>query len=126
MLYNPKECRGKKKFVLSSSLRIPDPCLLGDPQTSYQPYLGTDSLKGNAQNPETNGGADGQSSQALMRLSNCGRGGGNAHHVPRGPGWKACAPALQGPHGSGKNGLRKHRYGHMQESWAPGREKGLC
>ena len=26
----------------------------------------------------------------------------------------------------GKNGLRKHRYGHMQESWAPGREKGLC
>ena len=33
-----KECRGKKKtFVLSSSLRIPDPSLLGDPWTSYQP-----------------------------------------------------------------------------------------
>jgi len=26
----------KKKLVLSSSLRIPDPSLLGDPQTSYQ------------------------------------------------------------------------------------------
>ena len=31
LLYNPKECRGKKKFVFSSSLRIPDPSLLGDP-----------------------------------------------------------------------------------------------
>ena len=33
LLYNPKECRGKKvkKFVLSSSLNIPDPSLLGDP-----------------------------------------------------------------------------------------------
>ena len=32
-----KECRGKekKKFILSS-LRIPDPSLLGDPWTSYQ------------------------------------------------------------------------------------------
>ena len=37
LLYNPKECRWKKKFVLSSFLRIPDPSLLGDPQTSYQP-----------------------------------------------------------------------------------------
>ena len=37
LLYNPKECRKKKKFVLSSSLRIPDPSLLGDPWTSYQP-----------------------------------------------------------------------------------------
>ena len=37
LLYNPKECRGKKKFVFSSSLRIPDPSLLGDPWTSYQP-----------------------------------------------------------------------------------------
>ena len=32
LLYNPKECRGKKKkLVLSSSLRIPDPSLLGNP-----------------------------------------------------------------------------------------------
>ena len=32
LLYNPKECKeGKKTFVLSSSLRIPDPSLLGDP-----------------------------------------------------------------------------------------------
>ena len=33
LLYNPKECRGKKvnKFVLSSSLNIPDLSLLGDP-----------------------------------------------------------------------------------------------
>ena len=32
LLYYSKECReGKKKFVLSSSLRIPDPSLLGDP-----------------------------------------------------------------------------------------------
>ena len=39
LLYNPKECRGKKvkKFVLSSSLNIPDLSLLGDPETSYQP-----------------------------------------------------------------------------------------
>ena len=37
LLYNPKECREGKKIVLSSSLRIPDPSLLGDPQTSYQP-----------------------------------------------------------------------------------------
>ena len=29
MLYNPKECRGEKKFVLSSSLRISDPSLSG-------------------------------------------------------------------------------------------------
>ena len=27
----------RKKFVLSSSLRIPEPSLLGDPQTPYQP-----------------------------------------------------------------------------------------
>jgi len=31
LLYNPKECGERKKFVLSSSLRIPDPSLLGDP-----------------------------------------------------------------------------------------------
>ena len=31
LLYNPKECIGTKKFVVSSSLRIPDPSLLGDP-----------------------------------------------------------------------------------------------
>ena len=32
MFYVTKECRGKKTFVLSSSLRIPDPPLLfGDP-----------------------------------------------------------------------------------------------
>ena len=31
LLHNPKECKGKK-FVLSSSLRIPDPSLLGDPR----------------------------------------------------------------------------------------------
>ena len=30
LLYNPKDCRGEKKFVLSSSLRIPDPSLLGE------------------------------------------------------------------------------------------------
>ena len=30
-LYNAKECRGEKKIVLSSSFRIPDPSLLGDP-----------------------------------------------------------------------------------------------
>ena len=35
MLYNSKECRGTKKFVLSSSLRISDRSLLGDPWT-YQ------------------------------------------------------------------------------------------
>ena len=30
LLYNPKDCRREKKFVLSSSLRIPDPSLLGE------------------------------------------------------------------------------------------------
>ena len=36
MLYNPKECREKKKFVFFSSLRTPDPSLLGNSWTSYQ------------------------------------------------------------------------------------------
>ena len=31
LLYNPKKCTGKKRFVISSSLRIPDPSLFGDP-----------------------------------------------------------------------------------------------
>ena len=44
LLHNPKECRGEKKLVLSSSLRIPDPSLLGDPWT-YLTCLGNDSLK---------------------------------------------------------------------------------
>ena len=34
----------EKKFVLSSSLRIPDPSLLGDPLDSLSTCLGNDSL----------------------------------------------------------------------------------
>ena len=52
LLYNPKECRGKK-FVLSSSLRIPAPCLLLEnpiplfpwgPLDFLSTWLGIDSL----------------------------------------------------------------------------------
>ena len=32
LLYNPKECRGTKKFALPSSLRIPAPLSLGTPR----------------------------------------------------------------------------------------------
>ena len=38
-----KECRGEKKFVLSSSLRIPDPSLLGEPPDILLTCLGIDS-----------------------------------------------------------------------------------
>ena len=56
LLYNPKECRGEKKFVLSSSLRIPDPSLHGDPWTSYQPAqeltLSMEAILGGAKVPK--------------------------------------------------------------------------
>ena len=44
MLYKPKECRGKKKFVLSSSLRIPDPSSPWGLLDFLSTCLGNDSL----------------------------------------------------------------------------------